>query len=400
MRVCCNTDNGGYIIRDGEKIFLDDIGDIHEYYNLPAYKEIRAQMLLGERPLVCSKCYEAEDQGGTSIRQSFIQEYAESEEFLKHFASTHPDGHLDELRIEYFDVALSNSCNIKCMMCSPVNSDQLIADFDALNIPYNKERVALASSWGLSIDPLLAAWDKMLPSLQKCLITGGEPLINKLHLSLLDRAVETGDASHITLMYHSNLMKLPERVLERWKQFKHVDLHVSLEGFSELNDYIRYGSVWGRIVENIHRLLALRDQGEISLSIEFHTVFQASNCLGLTDLFKFLMTLPGVPALPYPIWLDHPSWHMVENLPREIKLEAMDRLERFWTDNQQQLSWGRFANWNQEKYQMVHSHMERALAAKGYQDRFQRWQQELHDFQLLRGNSLGEILPEMRQFNL
>ena len=76
LRVCCNTDHGGHI-RDesGEPLHLSDIDSLAEAVNRPSIKQLRQQMMSGERPDFCKSCYRIEDAGGTSVRQFYLRSF-------------------------------------------------------------------------------------------------------------------------------------------------------------------------------------------------------------------------------------------------------------------------------------------------------------------------------------
>ena len=81
---------------------------------------------------------------------------------------------------------------------------------------------------------------------------GGEPLMDPLHYNMLDRIK---DPSDVVLKYSTNLTDLEAKkgrnVLDLWKKFKAIRLTISIDGFDELNAYIRHGSVWADIKNNI-----------------------------------------------------------------------------------------------------------------------------------------------------
>ena len=76
LRVCCNSTPGKNFIlkKDGNpyKIYKDDI---QEAWNSNTYKTIRRQLLNGQRPEMCVRCFREEDSGISSARQAWNQKW-------------------------------------------------------------------------------------------------------------------------------------------------------------------------------------------------------------------------------------------------------------------------------------------------------------------------------------
>ena len=69
--LCCQVDtiNGlGFAKNDGKVLDLNETQDIEAFLNSKEFKKTRLQMLNGEKPLACSKCFEHELSGAKSKR--------------------------------------------------------------------------------------------------------------------------------------------------------------------------------------------------------------------------------------------------------------------------------------------------------------------------------------------
>jgi radical SAM protein with 4Fe4S-binding SPASM domain len=105
-------------------------------WNNDSYKTLRKKMLAGDRCTECTGCYQAEDKGIQSVRQSRNNEY---KKFFNIVNNTKEDGFLEELSLRHFDIRWSNICNLKYKNKSVID---LWKNFSNININ------ASIDSWG------------------------------------------------------------------------------------------------------------------------------------------------------------------------------------------------------------------------------------------------------------
>ena len=90
---------------------------ILEMMNSQEYKEMRLKMLADEPVEACNRCYELENDGTWTLRQSQnAVRGMESEDLIE---CTNLDGSIDEFQMKYMDIRFSNLCNYKCRSCGP-----------------------------------------------------------------------------------------------------------------------------------------------------------------------------------------------------------------------------------------------------------------------------------------
>jgi MoaA/NifB/PqqE/SkfB family radical SAM enzyme len=239
-------------------------------------------MLEGERPQICKKCFQVEDAGGMSVRQGYMQEYRDDEIFHDLVSKTQKDGAI-EARVRSLDFSLSNNCNLKCIMCSPDASFPIKKDFDKLGIPYDTEFTKGANeNWKDS-----AFFEKIIPDissdLKTYLTTGGEPFLSKPHMQTLKLMIESGNAENIMLQYHTNCTVDNQRLYEVWNNFKHISVHLSIDAFGELGEYIRFGSNFEKVNKTVDRIISHKKTGS-----EVHTCVQVLNIFNLDELYDWI----------------------------------------------------------------------------------------------------------------
>lgn len=387
MRICCNTHNGGNIPdKDGNPIRLAELKSLETYFNVDSFKNIRRQMMNGERPEHCHNCFMVEDHGGRSLREIYLDRFISDQDFQKQLKSTKPDGTIDP-RVTYLDFSLSNKCNLKCVMCAPSASTILSQDFDALKWDYDKEYYRNAEDGWKDEEAILRSYEACLPTLQEMLFTGGEPLISQLHMRILEKAIASGRSKNILLRYHSNCTNIPQRLLEVWKEFKVVDLHASVEGVGEMNNYIRYGSDFKTVETNIRRIAELPNT-----NVEVHTCFQIPTLLNLPSLHRWVEQLhPRIPTLPYHIWVNHPDWLEAYNLREDLKKLVRKRLE----ESLEKVPAGTHTEWVVNQKAHVSSLLNRMDSRNSDPAKWHEFKHRISELESLRNNSLKSLCPEL-----
>lgn len=387
MRVCCNTHNGGVIFNEqGGPIRLAELTDLGSYYNTPYFRNMRRQMMNGERPEHCTNCFMTEDLGGRSLRQIYFDQYSNDPGFQRQLMFTKSDGTIIP-RVTYLDFSLSNKCNLKCIMCSPSASTILRSDFEALNWNYDKEYYRMADEGWKDEEKILKTFELILPTLREMLFTGGEPLVAPLHIRLLERAVETGRAQHLVLRYHSNCTNIPPKLLTVWKEFKRIDFHASVEGVGEVNDYVRFGSDFSVVESNILKVAELPNA-----RVEIHTCFQIPTLLRLPELHRWVAGLhPKIPKLPYHIWVNHPAWLEAYNLRDDLKVLVRERV----AESVEQISKAAPSSWVNDQQAQVQSMLARMDSRKSDPNHWHEFKSRISELESLRKNSLKDLCPEL-----
>jgi len=300
LRVCCNSTPGKNMIlkEDGKpyKLWRDDIRDA---WTSETYKEIRRQMLAGERPEMCQRCFREEDVGVKSARQSWNQKWREDRVY-----EAEP-----EMDIRYVDLRLGNLCNLRCRMCNPYASNQWVDEWKELtgqDLGESEFNRLKHMDW----PEHEKTWDNLfslVDSIDEIYLTGGEPTIIQQQHRLLDHCIERGLAKSIKLKYNTNLTNIPQRLVEKWSQFRTVQLNCSIDATGALDRYIRYPSNWSKIQENFERVRELDNS-----YVEIHCTVQMYNITRLHELIDW--------AEPY----GHKIYFNILNHPECLNIRVLD----------------------------------------------------------------------------
>lgn len=341
MRLCCNaTGNGRIKDNNGNTIKINQVTNLVEHFNLNHYKRIRSNMIQGVENPECESCYNIEKNQGKSIRQYFTEMWE-----FDHFKdiTNLETGEVSNVGVNYLDLSWSNKCNLKCRMCTPWASDQLIKESKDLNITsligVDASEVDVAfdftEQWSYeNVMPILE--QVMTPALSEILVTGGEPLINNEFFAFCNLLVERNYAKNVRLSFHTNLTVMPQKWIDVLAKFKTVQFKISIDGAGECYEYIRYPGKWSIIKSNIDELANLVTDTHTNFELEFHTVLAIFNAAHITDLLDYLLTLPNnvrVRKLPHFNYIHQPWYASPGQLPTNEKLDAVAKIETWLTTN-------------------------------------------------------------------
>ena len=398
-RVCCE---GFEILRneEGQKVLWKNSKDLRSYFNSEDYKEIRLKMLRGERPSHCVHCFNQEDHGVRSVRLQYLDQY--KSDIKKMINSTNKDGSIDHPKIKFIDMSLGNKCNLKCRMCSPGSSYIIGKDWDKMGKFYDKvgTKNILEDKWYASSNTFQII-RSALPHVQVIFTAGGEPMLIKEHLKILEMIIEEGHAHHILLRYNSNQTVIPKKIVEIWKHFQKVIFNCSLEAHGELNNYIRYPSKWDLLEKNIYFLDKLSYEYQ-HIEIYIHTTLQAYNIMKIPELLNYLRQadFKSITRFPFFIWVKEPKWLSPSLFPKKIRyeitdriLESLDELEDFFLNYNSS-----HYNWSAYRIKILREFCAMIQKDNSQEEHFDRFIKETKAHDSLRKQSVLDVLPELKEY--
>jgi MoaA/NifB/PqqE/SkfB family radical SAM enzyme len=236
-------------------------------------------MLSGDRCVECKSCYQSEDAGVNSFRQSVNRDYVE---FLNFAEDTNPDGSLDTMKLKYLDIRWSNICNFKCRSCSSTYSSSWATEDNKQG--QNKQVFIFAG--GKNNDLLYEQIKPYIAEVKEIYFAGGEPLLMDKHYDILEHLIATGN-TNIKIRYNSNLSSLTFKqtsILDLWKQFSNIHLNVSVDSWHDRAEYIREGTVWNILEQNIKTVKAECPHIYIGIS----AVISAFNVHSLPEFIEYM----------------------------------------------------------------------------------------------------------------
>ena len=348
--------NGGVplccIARNDSGMNLNE-NSINESWNSDYIKSVRSKMLKGQRIRACQKCYEEEANNYSGHRIMENKRWRRvfgDENFLDILSKVDESGKTSG-DIVSIDLRLGNTCNLQCVMCAPGESSTWKSAANNLISELKEERLIHEWAYKSNIRNERFEWYKKpefwdqlqthLPTLREVIIGGGEPMLIKRHLDFIKDCAESGHAKHIHLRYHTNATILPEEMIPYWEKFQVVEFFTSIDGHSQVNDYVRYPAKWDPIVKNLHLIDSLKD----NLHLRFLYTVHALNVLHLPDFLRWVKaqkfkkeTMPGngdMQSFVHPGIVHAPDYLNIKTLPKhykEIVTQQWNRVRREFAD--------------------------------------------------------------------
>lgn len=242
-------------------------------HNTRHKKNLRKQMLEGERPVECDYCWKIEDAHPDNLSDRvfkssddwaypYLQEVASSP-FTKNFNPS------------YLEVSFGNECNFKCAYCAPHISSGVMSEIMKFG-PYTTtphfsvEGLKEANLFPYSKDeenPYVKAfwdwWPDLIKDLKIFRITGGEPLINANTYRFFDY-LKQNPLPELRFAINSNL-GVPKVTFRRFlddikeisekKLVKNIQFFTSVDTHGKNAEFIRFGLNYQSYMENVRQFL-------------------------------------------------------------------------------------------------------------------------------------------------
>ncbi len=322
-RPCCKfahySEGSRYQLRNLREAPLDEV------WNSPAMQLLRQDFRLGRKPSECATCWREEAAGILSYRQTFVR-YREIDAPIDY----------DESRAESplaVDLKLTNACNLKCRICSPVASSLWLRE--ELEQP-GAEREAYARSLARDRTYYLSnkvtrqpgnerTFRRWLARVEHVEITGGEPMLSSESREIIELLVEMGRAAHVSLLFNTNVTVVEPRITRHVDRFKRVQICLSVDDLSGRLEYQRAPCDWETVQRNMDAYAAMaspRCQIYAFCSVSIFNVWY------LPEYVQWVATRYGPDRMLISLNLVHgPRHQCIQVLPRALKDSVRVRLE-------------------------------------------------------------------------
>ena len=240
---------------------------IEEYSKSDMLRQFRKEILDGGGPLVetnCEVCIEQEKHSQESHRRTYNKYLEYNKPELKEELEEYLETDMDTLFVRTMEwIAPSNFCNLRCHMCDSSCSSSIARENQHIGhsnakflgnktIYKNDEN---AESFIQECD------DFVIDNLVELKLTGGETLAIKYNYDLMKRIVDRGLAKNMDLRITTNGTLTPKfdgkDIFDYIPEFKECQINISIEGWGERNQYLRYPSKWDVIYKNAERYASL-----------------------------------------------------------------------------------------------------------------------------------------------
>lgn len=427
MRVCCTANASGvgkYKTSGHSGLLKDKEGrpsnlnnsDFLTSWNSEYMKNVRFQMLNGEKPESCMKCYKEEDAGHSSKRIWETNYWSQRVDLESLIDETEFDGSVPP-KLKYIDLRFGSKCQLACVMCSPHDSSSWIKDWKTIYPQVTNPTLKTTMAWENkgSINGSSFNWHKnnpvfwqqfyeQIPHMQQIYFAGGESLIIEEHYDILEKCIESGHAKNLELRYNSNGVEWREDLFELWKHFKLVRFHYSVDDIGIRNEYIRYPSKWKRTEEVFH---ILDTQTSDNVEVTIACAVQALNIYYIPDFilwklkqnFKKINVWPQGAGMINYHFVYHPAHLNVKVLPKWFKEEVRKKYDRVIPEIEDY--WKQHGNtdydkWRKDTYGIDRLYgMIQFMESEDWSNRLPEMKQFLDLCDKQRNTSFSDTFPEM-----
>jgi MoaA/NifB/PqqE/SkfB family radical SAM enzyme len=388
--------------RNDQENHISKKSPLEYFYNDMSHH--RKMFLQGHMPDGCSECQVMDRNGKVSSRlRQLLKTGVQPINFVKTIKSSPFYSSLEYSELNHgqvnckpidLQIDLGNFCNSGCVFCAPDASSKLAKEFKILGLSDKN----FQASWAENPEYLNKFLDDIvtIDNLTYMHFIGGEPLIIPTFVKILQRIVETGRSSGVTIGFTTNLTVGPEKFVDLFKNFKQVNIGMSIETFSSLNDYVR----WPSKIDQVKSVL----ESWIDQAPLFNGIMQ----LRITPTVLTIHELPLVLDYAYQRdisveacdFLERPEFMKISVLPKDLKQKVVEELENWVLDHQSHKKTDFSANTRdpaRAKDVIVNEAQSYINYLKTEPDESHRWP-DLIDYlkklESLRNNSVIDYLPD------
>jgi MoaA/NifB/PqqE/SkfB family radical SAM enzyme len=285
---------------------------INDYVGSTELNSLKKDLINGIQHKGCRTCWNDESIGNDSLRlimnRTLTPEYKGK---IEQLLSTNKVSN-----IKKFHLNLGNLCNLKCLMCGPNLSSQLLAEVNTnqqLKNVYKKGDYKQETYNWPKQNNFVEWCEKHLPNAININFTGGEPFINPW-ISKVLKEIPDEQKSKCILHFTSNLTIFDEDLFKNiFPKFKEVWLSVSVEGTDKTFEYIRYGHSWEKLLKNVN---LIKDMKINNLKLNINYVLQS---ISYHSIINLVNVFDDLKIEIRPIFLITPNYLHISSLTKVTK---------------------------------------------------------------------------------
>ena len=309
-------------------------------WNHDYIKDVRKRLTNDEWLPECGECLRLERNGIVSSRQW------ENEQWADVIDEVVADASVNDWEVEQplqFDFRLGNLCNLQCQMCNKeashlvsVERGKMVLEGLGANHPDWHGNIAEKKEALLQPGIDWTSFEDMVVKARKIKMIGGEPTVSPDMFKLLDKAVDSGHASHIELSFYTNITNMQDKWLEQLGKFEKVIINCSLEGMEDMNDYLRPPSKWASVWKNFDKLVKYSNtKAGKNIKVRVTTVNQITNALHIVPFWRMMHNYQmehdrGIAMSTNQ--LIEPNYYSMQYAPQWLRDAQRKQIEEFLTE--------------------------------------------------------------------
>jgi organic radical activating enzyme len=275
-------------------------------HNTPVKIQARREMLAGVQTKECDYCWRIENlKNGWTSDRIYKSTYSWSYPHLQEVVAS---GDGATINPTYLEVAFENTCNFKCVYCSPECSsrwDEEIKGAGPIKLTTRKHhdpdyyrangKVLIdRDSPNPYTDAFWEWWPHVYPTLKVFRITGGEPLLSAHTWRVLEY-IHDNPNPNLQLAINTN-MGVPQRHIDKLVttinrlegKIKGFEIYTSLESTGKQAEFARFGLNYQKFLENCRHYL---DSTPNEWRLNFMTTINLLSASTFLDFLKLIASL-------------------------------------------------------------------------------------------------------------
>lgn len=208
--------------------FVIEKNDLHYSYNSGKISEFRQRLDQGEKLKECNDCWLNENMGIKSMRQQGLDMW----------------GEVKTPEIQFVELDLDNTCNLKCVSCNSRQSSSLATEEIKL---YGKK---------VFTERKVTDHFKQLDfsKLKIVKLIGGEPFLSKKITDACQYILDNGIEKDLELWISTNCTVLPNDTVQNlMMKCRQLHLNLSIDGYKDLNNFVRNDTLWEDVTGNLEK---------------------------------------------------------------------------------------------------------------------------------------------------
>ena len=307
--------------------------DILSQWTSDDLESLRQDFIDNKKSDICTRCWHEESNNKKSLRLRLFDPINKTTDFSFIDPGTFTQHIQNKINTkdylagpEVLTIKNGNVCNAKCRVCHPGDSSRWVSDARQLFERTGKKHYDISQqekNWSDNqVDEILS----LAKNLKRLELFGGEPMYNKKVHRMLERIVELGYAKNIILYINTNGSVDIVEKLPFIREFKQIEIGVSIDGVGDQFDYIRHGLLWQDVKSNVVKWRKYFDHHQVHYSIDAICTVEILNVYYLPEIKQAVKEI--LPLAPFWNLLTYPNYLFIKNIPESIKTHIIAKLSQ------------------------------------------------------------------------
>jgi organic radical activating enzyme len=285
MKICCQSHKN--------LISTEEISTYKEaFFNHHKFKNLRNQLLKGNKVDLCRNCYEREETTGSSPRIEYnnrlLKEDRKSFEYIRDTGQP---------LVKSLDLKMGNKCNLACVMCDPTSSS-LVGKERQKYVPPHELDMGIGNDSQIQVDFSQDEFERMKEIAHTIVAiksTGGEPMLLPGYKDLIQFLVDKGYAKNIRFTTVTNGTVDARPMLHLMNEFKMFKLQWSIDGIDDIYNFVRYPGNWNSVTKKHKRVMdAIRDENYNNVKTGCSVAVSVYNINQISKIFRYAVYELGI----------------------------------------------------------------------------------------------------------